>query len=107
MAMSRAQTDDGSATSTKSDDTQSSNGGAPAAAETRPRRRWRVWLVVLTVLLLVVLAAVLAVPFIRTSLETISTDDAYVNGHVTMVAPRVAGEVARVLVDDNMRVKKG
>ena len=35
------------------------------------------------------------------------TDDAYVDGHVTFVAPRVAGQVRRVLVDDNMRVKTG
>ena len=40
-------------------------------------------------------------------LNTFSTDDAYVNGHVTFVAPRVAGQVSRVLVDDNYRVKKG
>ena len=40
-------------------------------------------------------------------LNTISTDDAYINGHVTFVAPRVAGQVSRVLVDDNYRVKKG
>jgi membrane fusion protein (multidrug efflux system) len=40
-------------------------------------------------------------------LNTISTDDAYVNGHVTLVAPRVAGQVMRVLVDDNYRVKRG
>ncbi len=40
-------------------------------------------------------------------LETVSTDDAYVNGHVTFVAPRVAGQVSRVLVEDNHRVKKG
>jgi membrane fusion protein (multidrug efflux system) len=40
-------------------------------------------------------------------LNTISTDDAYVNGHVTFVAPRVSGQVSRVLVDDNYRVKKG
>ena len=40
-------------------------------------------------------------------METISTDDAYVNGHVTYVAPRVPGQVSRVLVDDNDRVKKG
>jgi membrane fusion protein (multidrug efflux system) len=40
-------------------------------------------------------------------LETVSTDDAYVNGHVTLVAPRVPGQVARVLVNDNNRVKKG
>ena len=29
------------------------------------------------------------------------------NGHVTYVAPRVAGQVSKVLVDDNNRVKKG
>jgi membrane fusion protein (multidrug efflux system) len=40
-------------------------------------------------------------------LNTVSTDDAYVNGHVTFVAPRVAGQVKKVLVDDNYRVKKG
>src|SRR5262245_45379705 len=46
-------------------------------------------------------------PWLVTMLNTVSTDDAYVNGHVTLVAPRVAGEVSRVLVDDNYRVKKG
>ncbi len=39
--------------------------------------------------------------------NTVSTDDAYVDGHVTFVAPRVAGQISRVLVDDNYRVKKG
>ncbi len=47
------------------------------------------------------------VPVVETMLNTISTDDAYVNGHVTFVAPRVSGQVSRVLVDDNYRVKKG
>ncbi len=46
-------------------------------------------------------------PTVETVLNTISTDDAYVNGHVTFVAPRVSGQVIRVLVDDNMRVKRG
>jgi membrane fusion protein (multidrug efflux system) len=39
--------------------------------------------------------------------HTVSTDDAYVNSYVTFVAPRVRGQVARVLVDNNNRVKKG
>jgi membrane fusion protein, multidrug efflux system len=47
------------------------------------------------------------VPWVRTSLDTVSTDDAYVNGHVTFVAPRVGGHVSQVLVDDNYRVKTG
>jgi membrane fusion protein (multidrug efflux system) len=47
------------------------------------------------------------VPWVITALNTVSTDDAYVNGHVTFVAPRVPGQVTNVLVDDNQRVKKG
>jgi membrane fusion protein (multidrug efflux system) len=47
------------------------------------------------------------VPWVITALNTVSTDDAYVNGHVTFVAPRVQGQVTEVLVDDNYRVKKG
>jgi membrane fusion protein (multidrug efflux system) len=39
--------------------------------------------------------------------NTVSTDDAYVNGYVTFVAPRVSGQVTRVLLDDDNRVKKG
>ena len=56
-----------------------------------------------------VLAAALwfGIPWVQTSLNTVSTDDAYVNGHVTFVAARVRGQVARVLVDDNYRVHKG
>jgi membrane fusion protein (multidrug efflux system) len=47
------------------------------------------------------------IPRLLHALNTVSTDDAYVNGYVTFVAPRVSGQVARVLVDDNYRVKKG
>jgi membrane fusion protein (multidrug efflux system) len=47
------------------------------------------------------------IPWVQTTLNTVSTDDAYVNGHVTFVAARVKGQVSRVLVDDNHRVRKG
>jgi membrane fusion protein, multidrug efflux system len=71
-----------------------------------PSRRRRL---LIGVLASVVLAAVgiFGVPWIISSLNTVSTDDAYVNGHVTFVAPRVAGQISRVLVDDNNRVHKG
>ncbi len=67
------------------------------------RRRFPkpVILVVAGVVLLLV-----AVWVIR-SFRTVSTDDAYVNSYVTFVAPRVTGQVAQVLVEDNNRVKKG
>ena len=47
------------------------------------------------------------IPRIFHAWHTVSTDDAYVNSYVTFVAPRVSGQVAHVLVDDNNRVKKG
>ena len=36
-----------------------------------------------------------------------STDDAYVGGNVTAIAPHVAGFVQRVLIEDNQRVQAG
>jgi membrane fusion protein (multidrug efflux system) len=50
---------------------------------------------------------VFGIPWVRQTLNTVSTDDAYVNGHVTFVAARVPGQVSKVLVDDNNRVHKG
>jgi len=56
-----------------------------------------------------VLAALVGfgIPWVEKAFNTVSTDDAYVNGHVTFVAPRVGGQISRVLVDDNNRVRKG
>jgi membrane fusion protein, multidrug efflux system len=67
------------------------------------KHRWRL----IAVLLLLVAALLVGIPRILRALNSVSTDDAYVNGYVTFVAPRVSGQVARVLVDDNYRVKKG
>ena len=65
--------------------------------------RWRTALIIVGGLVLVFVV----VPRAFHAWHTVSTDDAYVNSHVTFVAPRVIGQVARVLVDDNNRVKKG
>jgi membrane fusion protein (multidrug efflux system) len=75
----------------------------PAAV--RPRKKQ----FILLGLGLLVLAAVcyFGIPTVRLALNTVSTDDAYVNGHVTFVAARVPGQVMVVLVDDNNGVKKG
>ena len=91
--------------------------GVSAEHETKPaqripppdrqsKRRRRLLIGALGALILVV-ACVFGIPWIRFALNTVSTDDAYVNGHVTFVAPRVGGQISRVLVDDNYRVQKG
>src|SRR5580658_7933846 len=79
---------------------------APAVATLAPERkqsrlRWIIAAVAIAALL------IFAIPKIEHELNTVSTDDAYVNSYVTFVAPRVADQVAQVLVDDNNRVKKG
>ena len=74
---------------------------AAKPAERRPRWMW------LAGGLLGVLLLLEGTPRIITAFKTVSTDDAYVNGHVTFVAARVPGQVVRVLVDDNNRVHKG
>ncbi|MGO8744554.1 MAG: efflux RND transporter periplasmic adaptor subunit [Thermoguttaceae bacterium] len=91
--------------------------GSPAGipqppAEAKPAlRRWRKRLLraVVAVGLIVGLGAGgwFVLPWVTAALNTVSTDDAYVNGHVTFVAPRVPGQVSEVRVDDNYRVNKG
>ncbi|MEN6452179.1 MAG: HlyD family secretion protein, partial [Thermoguttaceae bacterium] len=74
----------------------------------RPRRRlWRRLVTLLAVVAVLAIVSPFAVRWITTLLNTVSTDDAYINGHVTFVAARVPGQVSQVLVDDNYRVKKG
>ena len=74
--------------------------GAPA----RPRRKG---LLLTGVVVGLAACGYASIPYVEAMLNTVSTDDAYVNGHVTLVAPRVSGLVSRVLVDDNYRVRKG
>ena len=71
----------------------------------RPSRR-RLLIGVLGALVVAAIC-IFGIRWILVSLDTVSTDDAFVNGHVTFVAPRVAGQISRVLVDDNNRVRKG
>ena len=78
------------------------------ATPAHPGPRWKQKLVI-AVLAALVLAAVwiFGVPWIEMTLSTVSTDDAYVNGHVDVRCRARRGQVARVLVDDNNRVRKG
>src|ERR1700737_1768485 len=75
----------------------------PAVGSVGRRRQLRIALIALGTLVIVFVI----IPRIFHALHAVSTDDAYVNSYVTFVAPRVIGQVARVLVDDNNRVKTG
>ncbi len=100
-------TDNANLTARATDGTQSAIASA-AEAPINPNgsRRRRLLLAAAAVVLLAVIL-IFGIPWISQSLNTVSTDDAYVNGHVTFVAARVPGQVSRVLVDDNNAVHKG
>jgi membrane fusion protein (multidrug efflux system) len=80
---------------------------SPVPQEPRKATRKRKLLAGVLGIIVVAVLLVFGIPWIKEMLNTVSTDDAYVNGHVTFVAPRVAGQISRVLVDDNNRVHKG
>jgi membrane fusion protein, multidrug efflux system len=56
---------------------------------------------------LVLVLAVVGLYFFAQSMSYESTDDAFVNGHITNVAPKIAGRIDKVFIDDNQLVKKG
>jgi len=76
----------------------------PAAVHPPTKRRGGI---LITTGLLVLCAIGVGSQFVLRALSTVTTDDAYVNGHLTLAAPRVAGQVSKVYVDDNNRVRKG
>src|SRR5271168_3098698 len=84
--------------------TKSSPITSPSGRQSTRRRRLLIGVLGAVVLVAV---CVLGIPWIRLAFTTVSTDDAYVNGHVTFVAPRIGGQISRVLVDDNNHVHKG
>jgi len=71
-----------------------------------PKKKRKRKLLVIGVAALVVLA-VGVVYYICFIAPYESTDDAFVDGYVTIVSSRVPGQVTRLLVTDNQRVKKG
>ncbi len=74
---------------------------APGAA---PRSKSRVGIVLLV---LAVVAAAVAYAVYLHYRDQVSSDDAQVDGHISAIAPKIAGTVAEILVKDNQPVKAG
>jgi len=78
----------------------------PILPPPRPRRRIRaLYVVIAVVVLALTIAAVLY--FIRYVAPYETTDDAFIDGDVTFISPRVAGPVVKLAVRDNQRIKAG
>lgn len=59
------------------------------------------------IIVVLVIAAAIALAYYLRSRSIESTDNAFIEGSVVQVSPRVPGQVVRVFVTDNQRVHKG
>jgi membrane fusion protein (multidrug efflux system) len=77
----------------------------PSAPPPAPARRKRIPLIIAGVLVLAV--GTWALRRYLYSRHHVSSDNAQVDSHITLIAPRIAAFVSRVLVDDNQHVNVG
>jgi membrane fusion protein, multidrug efflux system len=88
---------------------ENKNEAAAERGQKEPKQqanRRPVWPLLLAVLIMsIFIGAVLYIIF--RPRPNVWTDDAYVTVHYAMIAPRISGQVATVLVDDNQVVKTG
>ena len=56
---------------------------------------------------LVLVLAVVLLYFFAQSMSYESTDDAFIDGHISYAAPKIAGRIDKVFINDNQLVKKG
>ena len=79
---------------------------APASAPPVPRRRRRSILLGVVLSIVTIGIAVAIYEFIQYS-HFVSTDDAFIEGHVVAISPQVSARIKAVLIDDNVLVHKG
>ena len=72
-----------------------------------PRKRGRNRKAILGLVIGVVVLIAVIFYYLRFIAPYESTDDAFIDGYVTVVSPRVPGQVQRLLVTDNQVVKEG
>jgi membrane fusion protein, multidrug efflux system len=76
----------------------------PPAQKAPPGKRRRVFIFLFVIVLIAGIAGLIYWLSVR-GYE--STDDAFIDGHIVQISPKVYGLVLHVFIDDNSRVKKG
>jgi membrane fusion protein, multidrug efflux system len=79
------------------------NGKAPATSAPKKNHRRNI----IGAVVLVAAAVTIGVYYVKNVAPYETTDDAFIDAHVTAVAPQVAGRVVSLLAQDNQSVKKG
>ncbi len=67
----------------------------------------RRWLIRICGVGLLILALTIGIPYLLHALSHESTDDAFIDGTIVWISPRISGTVTKVLTDDNQWVRAG
>lgn len=62
---------------------------------------------IIPLVFVILLALIFTVYLYLQSTKYVSTDDAYINAHITRISPQVAGLVTRIYVSENQKVEPG
>lgn len=83
--------------------------GHPAFPPPEPKKLHLARKALIAIVIIAAVGAALyyGIPLLKEALSTVSTDDAFVSGHITYVGPRVEDVVTEVLVDQNDHVEPG
>src|ERR1041384_5421911 len=76
-------------------------------AETRKRPLYRRPAFLIVALIVLLIAAAFGIRYWLYARSHESTDDAFIDAHITPVSPKVAGYIAKIYVKANQQVKKG
>jgi membrane fusion protein (multidrug efflux system) len=81
----------------------------PDRVDTEPRKRplYRRPAFLIAAVIVLLIATILGVRYWLYARSHESTDDAFIDAHITAVSPKVSGYVARIYVQSNQQVKKG
>jgi membrane fusion protein (multidrug efflux system) len=80
---------------------------AEASAPPGRKPMWRRWPVIVLGTVIFGLALYYGLGYLAETFTHESTDDAFLDAHIVAIAPKVAGRVGRVLVEDNQLVRAG
>ncbi len=65
------------------------------------------WIIIIIIVIIAIAGLITGIPYYIYKMSHISTDDAFIEGHITSLSSRVTGHVWKLYVNDNQAVKEG